>query len=109
MTVLFDVGVPHGLRRYLSGYVTETAQYRSWGQLTNGRLLEVAEQHGFDVLITTDQRMMQELDISQYRLGIVVLNDTRWAYIRLCVDSILLAIESVRPGEATIVNIESSR
>lgn len=109
MIILFDVGVPHGLRRYLSGYVTETAQYHGWGELTNGKLLEAAEQHGFGVLITTDQRMIQELDISQYRLGIIVLNDTRWADIRLCVDSILLAIESVRPGEAAIVNIESSR
>lgn len=88
MTILFDVGVPHGLRRYLNEYVTETAQYHGWGELTNGRLLELAEQHGFDVVITTDQRMAHELDISKHRLGIVVLDDTRWANISLCVDSI---------------------
>ena len=48
MKTLFDVGVPHQLRRIImkQGYSVETSQYHGWTLRDNGDLLDLAEQNG---------------------------------------------------------------
>ena len=55
MRILFDNGTPRQLRRRLFGHDVEMAVDRGWDTLTNGVLLDRAEEAGFEVLITTDQ------------------------------------------------------
>ncbi len=64
MKILFDQGTPVPLRRHLSGHDVTTAYEAGWSNLANGDLLRVAEQAGFQVLVTTDQnlRYQQNLD-----------------------------------------------
>ena len=54
MRILFDQGTPVPLRRYLPSHVVDTAFERGWSALQNGTLLDVAEQEGYALLITTD-------------------------------------------------------
>ncbi len=57
MLVLFDHGTPKGLARALAGHTIHTAQSKGWDTLSNGALLNAAEEAGFDLLLTTDRRI----------------------------------------------------
>ena len=59
MLILFDSGTPRQLRRQLFGHVVEEAREHGWDALSNGVLLDRAEEAGFEVLITTDQGIRQ--------------------------------------------------
>jgi len=52
--ILFDQGVPVPLRKFLKDHDVATAHERGWSKLTNGELLDVAEQQDYDVLVTTE-------------------------------------------------------
>jgi hypothetical protein len=44
----------------LSKHEIITASYLGWGELTNGEMLRRAEQDGFEVFVTGDQRLIDE-------------------------------------------------
>jgi hypothetical protein len=54
MRILFDQGTPVPLRRLLAPrHEVSTAYEHRWSTLTNGTLLDAAEEAGFDLLVTT--------------------------------------------------------
>ena len=53
--VLFDTGTPRHLQTHLVGHAVDLAQQRGWAKLANSKLLDEAEEAGYDVLITTDR------------------------------------------------------
>jgi hypothetical protein len=57
MLVLFDQSTPVRLRTALVGHRVETAAQRGWDTLTNGDLLEAAEDAGFEVFVTSDKNI----------------------------------------------------
>jgi len=58
LRVLFDKNVPVGVRGVLSKHQVRTVVEMEWPeQLANGELLTVAEQVGFDVMVTSDQNI----------------------------------------------------
>ena len=71
MLVLFDHGTPNGLASALSGHTVHTAQSRGWDALSNGALLNVAEDAGFELLLTTDQRIRYQQNLKGRRIALV--------------------------------------
>lgn len=57
MKILFDQGTPAPLRRFLTGDEVVTAAERGWSDLSNGDLINAAEEAGFDVVVTTDRNL----------------------------------------------------
>ena len=57
MRILFDQGTPVTIRRFLAGHTVRTTRQEGWATLTNGQLLLVAEEAGFEVLLTTDNNI----------------------------------------------------
>jgi len=55
--ILFDHGTPKGLIDALAGHTVYTAQAKGWDTLSNGALLNAAEEAGFELLLTTDRRI----------------------------------------------------
>ena len=85
MLVLFDHGTPKGLARALSAHTIHTAQSRGWDTLSNGALLDAAEEAGFEVLLTTDRRIRYQQNLQARRIAPVVLTgSTRWSRVRGC-------------------------
>ena len=76
MRILFDNGTPRLLRRQLFGHDIERAKERGWDTLSNGVLLDRAEEAGFEVLITTDQGIRYQQNLSNRRVAVVVLMNT---------------------------------
>ena len=105
MRVLFDHGTPVPLRDYLSEHGVDTAVDRGWSELSNGELLEHADREGYQVLITTDQSIRHQQNLSLRQIAIVVLLSNRWARVRLRIDEIRAAVDGMQPGEVKEVPI----
>lgn len=67
--------------------------------LANGELLAVAEQAGYELLITTDQSLRYQQNLTNRQLAILVLLSTSWPRMRLHVDSIRTQVDKMVTGE----------
>lgn len=99
MRILFDQGVPVPLRRYLTDHSVDTAYERGWSRLSNGDLLDAAEQAGFELLVTTDQNLRYQQNLASRNLAVLALFSTSWPRLQARIDDIRAAIEEVRPGD----------
>jgi len=68
-------------------------------------LLQVAEQAGFDVLLTTDQRIRYQQNLKERKIGIVVLRNSAWRIVRQHLDRIAAAVDEATPGSYVEVEI----
>ena len=98
MRILFDQGVPAPLRAHLSGHDVSTAFELGWSELSNGELLASAA-HKFDVLITTDQKLRYQQNVSGRPFGIIVLRTTSWPLLQKRMQDILIALATIRAGQ----------
>jgi len=98
MRILFDQGTPVPLRAALTGHRVETAYERGWATLQNGDLLNVAEQNGFDLLITTDQSLKYQQNLPARRIAIIVLKSANWRHIQTKLDAIRDACLAIDEG-----------
>lgn len=106
MVVLFDHGTPKGLARALSTHTIHTAQSKGWDTLSNGALLDAAEEAGFDVLLTTDRRIRYQQNLQARRIALVVLTgSTRWSRVRQHADRIAVAVAAAAPGSYSEVDV----
>jgi hypothetical protein len=103
--VLFDQGTPVPLRRHLRSHDVTTVYELAWTTLRNGDLIAQAEAGGFDVLITTDQNLKYQQNLSHRRLAVVVLLSTSWPKIQARVSAVAKAVDGATPGSYTEVTI----
>jgi len=97
MQVLFDQGTPAPLRHVLSAHSVSTAYEMGWSSLSNGDLLRIAEVH-FDLLLTTDQNLRYQQDLTGRRIAILVLPTTSWPNIQGHLAEITAAVDATLPG-----------
>ena len=98
MRILFDQGTPVSLRWHLTSHVVDTIFERGWVTLSNGELLDVAEQEGYQLLITTDQQLRYQQNLANRQLAIIVLLSSSWARIQLRIETIQAAVERIVAG-----------
>jgi predicted nuclease of predicted toxin-antitoxin system len=77
MRILFDENMNWRLRRFLSGHDIATVQSLGWGGIKNGELLRRAVQTNFEVLVTLDDNLSYQQDLSAYEIAVVVLHVQR--------------------------------
>src|SRR5207302_9749561 len=75
MRILFDQGTPVQIRRSLEAHTVKTSREQGWSTLANGELLRVAEEAGFDVLLTTDKNIRFQQNLEGRRIAVVVLGN----------------------------------
>lgn len=105
MKILFDQGTPVPLRQGLPAHQTDTAYEQGWETLENGALLTAAEQEGYQVLVTTDQNLRYQQNLTTRSIAIVVLGSTSWPKIRNHVERIRNAIDMAKAGTFTEIEI----
>lgn len=98
MKVLLDENLDHRLREALGTHEVFTASYQGWHGLKNGELLHAAEADGFDVLITGDQTLSYEQNLTGLHVAIIVLSSIEWRLLKPHSGRILAAIDSATPG-----------
>lgn len=75
-----------------------TAWECRWNELSNGDLIRTAEMEHFDVLVTTDQNLRYQQNLSDRRIAIIVLKSTSWPRIRCVGEWIAQQILAARVG-----------
>src|ERR1700749_2517546 len=98
MRVLFDHGTPAPLIPFLTGHDVTKARDRGWDALTNGDLLTVAEEAGFDLLLTTDKNIRYQQNLEGRRIAIVVLGLQQWPQLRNHVQRVVEVVNAATPG-----------
>ncbi|MGH9433838.1 MAG: DUF5615 family PIN-like protein [Terriglobia bacterium] len=102
MKVLLDECLPRDLRKHLAGHDCETAPRAGFAGKANGELLTLAEQSGWQVLLTMDQGMpyQQNLEGRAISLAIVRAKSNRLPDLLPHVPAILAALRSIKRGQA---------
>ncbi len=105
MRVLLDECVTRYLKRDFSGHEVFTVEEAGFKGLKNGRLLQAMSGH-FDILITVDQNLKYQQNLSAYVLAIVVLKARRSTYPMLepLMPEVLKRLETIKPGEVVVIS-----
>jgi predicted nuclease of predicted toxin-antitoxin system len=98
MRILFDQGTPAPLRTFLKNHTVKTATECGLDDVNNGDLLAAAETD-FDLLITTDQNLRYQQNLTNRRIAILVFTTTSWPQIRAGVDRVIEAVDGMKPGD----------
>jgi hypothetical protein len=96
--VLLDENLDHGLRTLLGQHDVVTVTYMGWTGLKNGELLRIAEGNGIEVLLTGDQTLAYEQNLTGRRLAIVALSAIQLPIIKNNLPKIIAAIDNAAPG-----------
>ncbi len=107
MRVLLDECIDEALRHGITGHDCQTCRYAGLRGLTNGRLLDAAEQSGFEVLITVDRNMQYQQSLRGRGIALVILEarTTNLDDLLALVPEVLIALEVLKSGD--IVRIGS--
>jgi len=102
--ILLDENLDWRLRRDLPGHEVESVPLIGWAGLKNGALLQRAEKQ-FDVLITMDNKMRYDQNLSRYAIAVIALEavSNRLADTRPLMPKVLSLLASAKAGTMTIV------
>jgi hypothetical protein len=98
LKVLLDECTPRVLKTQLRSHDVYTVQDRGWAGVKNGALLDLAERAGFEVLVTSDQRLCYEQDLSKRSLGVLVLPSNQVPVVLRLVPDIDKALAKLADG-----------
>lgn len=105
MKLLLDECIPARLRLDFQGHEVCTIEQAGLKGLKNGTLLRLASRD-FDVLITVDQKIPYQQNLSDLSIAILIMvaRSNRYSELKTLVPRTLQAISSIREGE--IVRVE---
>ena len=109
MRILFDQGVPRGLAASLRSHDVTEARALNWERISNGALLKLAEDAGFNLLLTTDKNLRYQQSLADRKISIVVLGQSPWCLVRQHLDQIVAAMNAATPGSFAEVDIPFQR
>jgi len=105
MRILFDQGAPVPIAAWLREHTVRTTLEEKWDTLVNGELLRVSEQAGFDLLLTTDNNIAYQQNLTGRKIAIVVLSGNRWRLVQRVIRKIVAAINKAEPGSYTVIDV----
>jgi hypothetical protein len=109
MRILLDENTPRGVRGILSGHDVRTVPEMGWSAYTNGQLLDEAEKAGFDAIVTCDQNIVTQQNLTGRNIAVVVLSTNTWPVIRAQPRSVQRAVANASPGAFTLATFSRRR
>jgi hypothetical protein len=104
--ILLDHNLALDLRDLLRGHDVRHAVEMGWDQIGNGELLTIAEAAGFEIVITADQNIRYQQNLSGRRLSLIVLSTNHWPTLRGSIGLIVDTIGLVASGSYHGVAVE---
>jgi predicted nuclease of predicted toxin-antitoxin system len=100
MKILLDECMPRKLKPLLSGHDVRTVAEAGYAGKKNGELLRLAEKEGFEVLLTLDQGVAYQQNLTGRKISVVVLRtkSSRLRDVKPLLGSCLSALPSVGAG-----------
>ncbi len=101
MRILIDECIDERIRLLFPGHECQTARFARLAGLKNGRLLDAAEAAGFDVLITVDQNIPEQQNLTSRRIAIMILcgPTNRLGDLKPLIPAAAQALCTLRPGD----------
>lgn len=105
MRLLIDECVDERLRLLFPGHDCQTARFAALAGLKNGRLLDAAEAAGFDVLMTVDQNIPNQQNLTGRRVSVMILcgPTNRLRDLEPLIPALVSALRSIGRGEVVRV------
>jgi hypothetical protein len=107
--VLLDENLDHALRRLLGQHEVVTVTHMGWAGLKNGELLRAAEDNGIDVLLTGDQSLSYQQNLTSRRLAVVVVTVIQLPHLIHYLPQIINAMDTAIPGSLLTVHCGSRK
>ena len=99
MKILLDECVPIQVRNALVGHEVSTAQQMGWSGISNGELLQHAEESGFNLFIVADKNLRYQQNLKGRTLAILELWTNHRPTLEKHLDTIKRAAERISAGE----------
>ena len=101
MRILIDECVDQRLRLLFPGHECETAAYAKLSGLKNDALLTAAEAAGSEVIVTTDQEIpyQQNLTIPQISIIVLCAPTNRLVDLKRLLPEAIRTLDSIKAGE----------
>ena len=106
MKILLDECTPHVLKRLLTEVQITTVQDLGWTGITNGSLLQLAEEQ-FDVLITSDQNLRYQQNLANRQLAIIQLPTNQVPLVVKLAPAVQAALNRIEKGEFIEVALDA--
>ena len=103
--LLLDESVPVGLRGILRSFEVKAALEMGWAGISNGKLLDLAEASGFEIMVTADSNIRAQQRLEGRKISLVVLTTNHWDTIRSDSAPIVAACDGAGNGTYTVVNL----
>jgi len=108
--VLFDEGVPRHLAEPLGVAGISASPYpNAWKQISNGELLTLAENQGYDVLVTNDKNMSAQQNLRGRNIAIVVLPTNLRRQVMKLASEVVSAIRQIQPGQCIVIEPDAAK
>ena len=105
MKVLFDANTPAPLARSLRHHHVTRADELGWQGLDNGALLDAVEKAGFDVLLTCDQNVGYQQNLTHRQLAVIVLSRNHWPTLRPVAARIATTVDVIQTGQVLRLDV----
>ena len=101
MRLLIDECIDERLRHLFVGHDCRTARYAGLNGLQNGQLLAAAEATGFEVIVTVDQNVPYQQNLSARKIALLILcaPTNRLRDLRQVIPAALNALSLIQSGE----------
>ncbi len=105
MLLLLDENLPKRLKQDFPDFEVHTLHDKGWTGKSNGELLKLMMEEGFDAFITFDKNLQYQQNFTKYPIAVLVLNasDNSYEAVNLLVPHITDALsKGLKPGPLEI-------
>ncbi|MDF3819605.1 hypothetical protein P3G55_06825 [Leptospira sp. 96542] len=106
MKILIDENLPKKLKKSLQELSVYTIQEKQWLGLKNGDLIQKMLGDGFDTLITLDQNLKYQQNLSKYPIAVLLINleNNQYSTILPYLEKIKSILSgNIQPGIHTLI------
>ena len=109
MRTVADEGVTIRLVRALRTRGTDLAPFpNAWKGLNNGALLAEIRAAGYSCILTCDQGLRYQQNLTRWQIGVIVLPWTRFEDLAPLISQIQFALSKIDAGSVRLVNRDGS-
>lgn len=105
MRILLDECVDERLRHLFNEHDCQTARFAGISGLKNGALLSAAEAAGFDAIVTVDQHIPEQQDLTSRQISLLILcgRTNRLSDLKPLIPAALKALASMSRGQVVSI------
>jgi hypothetical protein len=99
LRILLDENIPDAVRLLIAEHEVQSTVEIGLSGVGNGELIAAAEAEGYAVLITADQSIRYQQNLSARRIALVVLSTNHWPSIKADPSELIAAVETIEAGQ----------